>query len=329
MVLRAERASARLALLPLFQREVRVPSLHATGVDAEIARVEEAIPSPPRGDRGWTLRFDGIHSETIRSVRVGKLLIVGQGSGTVGFVKQLRGGPSELLDSEVAFADADVSLDGTQLLGDMGAAPRPGVLTRWDQPNFTAWSKAVEAALREFESGPLQKDGGFDFVDRNRDGAVTSEELGTAAAYLRRAEYGVFALGDPGDQTGDLTGTHVQWRHQKGVAKVTSPVLLDGRLVVVQDGGMVTSTEADTGRIVFERERLGADGGGDYFASPITDGMQVCFCSLRGVVTIAGAGEAFSVLRQVKLGETISATPALVGPRLYVRSTGSLWLFSE
>lgn len=118
-VLRADRASARLAVLPLFQREVRVPSLHATGVAAEIARVEEAIPSPPRGDRGWTLRFDAIHSETIRSVRVGKLLIVGQGSGTVGFVKQLRGGPSELLDSEVAFADADVSLDGTQLLGDM------------------------------------------------------------------------------------------------------------------------------------------------------------------------------------------------------------------
>jgi hypothetical protein len=57
--------------------------------------------------------------------------------------------------------------------------------------------------------------------------------------------------------------------------------------------------------------------------------MQVCFCSLRGVVTIAGAGEAFSVVRQVNLGETISATPALVGPRLYVRSTGSLWLFSE
>ncbi|MEG0184448.1 MAG: hypothetical protein RR704_13465, partial [Stenotrophomonas sp.] len=112
-VLRAERASARLALLPLFQREVRVPSLHATGVAAEIARVDEAVPSPPRGDRGWTLRFDAIQSQSIRSVRIAKLLIVGKGSGTVGFVKQLRGGPSELLESEVAFDDADVSLAGT------------------------------------------------------------------------------------------------------------------------------------------------------------------------------------------------------------------------
>ena len=42
--------------VPLFQREVRVPRLQATGVSAEISRVEEAIPSPPRSDQGWTLR---------------------------------------------------------------------------------------------------------------------------------------------------------------------------------------------------------------------------------------------------------------------------------
>jgi hypothetical protein len=89
---------------------VRVPRLQATGVSAEISRVEEAIPPPPRSDQGWTLRFDAIHSDSIRSARFGKLLIIGQGQGTVGFLKQLRGGPSELFDSEVSFSDADTSL---------------------------------------------------------------------------------------------------------------------------------------------------------------------------------------------------------------------------
>ena len=42
-------------------------------------------------------------------------------------------------------------------LGDMGAVPRPGVLTRWDQPNFTGWTEAVDRALQEFQSGPLEK----------------------------------------------------------------------------------------------------------------------------------------------------------------------------
>jgi len=179
------------------------------------------------------------------------------------------------------------------------------------------------------EAVPLQNDGAFSFVDRDRDGFVTPEELTTATAYLRRAEYGLFALRDPVSQTGDVSETHVQWRHQKGIAKVTSPVLVDGRLIVVQDGGMVTATEAGTGRIVFERERLGADGGGEYFASPISDGRRVCFGSLRGVVTIAEAADTLTIVHQVKLDGPIAATPALVGPRLYVRTAATLHAFGE
>lgn len=118
-VLHADRASARLAVLPLFRREVRVPYLQATGVSAEIERVQDVVPSPPRGDQGWTLRFDAIHSDSIRSARFGKLLLQGGGSGTVGFVKQLRGGPSQLLDSQVEFNDAFASYDGVQLLSGM------------------------------------------------------------------------------------------------------------------------------------------------------------------------------------------------------------------
>lgn len=200
-------------------------------------------------------------------------------------------------------------------------------------PGFESLLLAADAdkdgKLTFQEAVPLQGDGAFSFVDRDRDGLVTAGELSAAAAYLRRAEYGLFAVRDPVSQTGDLTGTHVLWRHQKGIAKVTSPVLLDGRLIVVQDGGMVTATEASSGRIVFERERLGPDGGGDYFASPISDGRRVCFASLRGVVTIADAGEALTVVHQARLDGPLAATPALVGPRLYVRTASKLYAFGE
>ncbi|MGE6331593.1 hypothetical protein [Stenotrophomonas sp. NPDC077659] len=125
-VFHADRASARLALWPLFRREVRVPRLEAAGVSAEVTRVEDAVPPPPRGNQGWTLRFDAIHSESIAHARLGKLLIIGRGSGTVGFRKQLRGGPSQLYDSQVAFRDAIASYDGVQLLDAMKVEARFG-----------------------------------------------------------------------------------------------------------------------------------------------------------------------------------------------------------
>ncbi|KAB7771079.1 hypothetical protein [Xanthomonas maliensis] len=117
-VFHAERASARIALWSLFRREVRLPWLHADGVSAEVDRADQAIPPPPRGDRGWTLRFDVISSQSIRSARFGKLLIAGHGHGRVGFLKQLKGGPSELFPSEAGFREAVVSYGGVQVFND-------------------------------------------------------------------------------------------------------------------------------------------------------------------------------------------------------------------
>ncbi|MCC4605726.1 hypothetical protein [Xanthomonas campestris] len=114
-VFHADRAHARIALLALFRREVRLPWLHATNVSAEVDRSDTPIPPPPRGNRGWTLRFDAITSNSIRSARLGKLLIAGNGHGKVGFLKQLKGGPSELFASEAGFEDAVVSYDGVQI----------------------------------------------------------------------------------------------------------------------------------------------------------------------------------------------------------------------
>ena len=148
-VLHAERASARLALWPLFRREVRVPRLQATGVSAEVTRVEDVVPPPPRGNQGWTLRFDAIHSDSIQHARFGKLLIIGKGSGTVGFRKQLRGGPSELYDSQVSFADASASYDGVQLLDAMKVEARFGYPWHYrDQAPGIAKFEIIHGALK-------------------------------------------------------------------------------------------------------------------------------------------------------------------------------------
>ena len=59
-----------------------------------------------------------------------------------------------LSDNETDLSDVS---NWIERLGDTGAAPRPGVLTRWDQPNFSSWSQSVDHALQEFQGSSLQK----------------------------------------------------------------------------------------------------------------------------------------------------------------------------
>lgn len=117
-ILRADRASARISVPALFRREVRIPRIEATGVRAIVTRAQTAIEPPPRSDRGWTLRLDAIHSDSIRSGVFGNVVIAGKGSGTVGFLKQMKGGPSELFDSNARFEQAIVRVDGVTVLDD-------------------------------------------------------------------------------------------------------------------------------------------------------------------------------------------------------------------
>src|SRR5690606_38852919 len=67
---------------------------------------------------GWMLRFDRIASDSVRQGEFDGLRLEGQGSARVGFVKQLRGGPMELLPSQARFQKARLVHDGEEVLRD-------------------------------------------------------------------------------------------------------------------------------------------------------------------------------------------------------------------
>ena len=130
---------------------------------------------------------------------------------------------------------------------------------------------------------------------------------------ISQSDFGLFALRDPGEAIGDLSATHVAWKHQKGIAKVSSPLLYRNRLWVIADGGLMTCTDPATGRIIFDRERLGANAGGDYFASPVAADGRIFLCSSRGTVSVIEAADTLNVILQTSLGAPIHATrPSLV-----------------
>lgn len=114
----AARASGRIALLPLFSRELRMPSIDADDVSATIDRVEQEMPPPPARDGGWWLRFDRIATDSPRQLRIGAFDVAMQGRAQFAFTKQLRGGPLEVQPSSAALTDLVVRAGEQAVLRD-------------------------------------------------------------------------------------------------------------------------------------------------------------------------------------------------------------------
>jgi outer membrane protein assembly factor BamB len=160
-------------------------------------------------------------------------------------------------------------------------------------------------------------------ADRDKDGVCTQAEWEGLRAFVAANKSNVLAL-RPGGQ-GDVTETHLAWKGHEGIPEMPSPLLYRGRLWFVRNGGMVTSYEPATGRVILDRQRLGVEG--QYAASPVAAGGRIFTASELGTVTVLAAGDTLDVLARNELGERILATPALARDTLYVRTEKHLWAF--
>ena len=172
----------------------------------------------------------------------------------------------------------------------------------------------------------------FDDYDINHDGGITQEEWnGSLDSYLAsQPKSRIIAVGS--GATGDAT-SKVVWENRKGASEVPSPVVHEGRAYTVRNGGVLTCLEASTGRIVYQ-ERLGANG--QYLASPVvavSNGRaDLLLSSEKGVISVVPTGDSFRVVKQVDLGNPISATPVLDGTReriYYVRTETTINAFAS
>ena len=88
--------------------------------------------------------------------------------------------------------------------------------------------------------------------------------------------------------------------------------------------------DARTGKEVYAQERAAAPG--RYWASPVAANGHIYLTSLEdGTITVlkAGADAPEVVAKNPKLGERVSATPAIADDTLYVRTAGHLYAFAE
>lgn len=122
------------------------------------------------------------------------------------------------------------------------------------------------------------------------------------------------------DGQGDVTDSHVVWKFGKGVPATASPLLVDGLIYMVTDGGALTCLEAATGTRVWKHSI-----GGNYAASPIYADGRLYFLNQRGKTTVLKPGRTFEVLAVNKLAGGFMASPAVVGKALLLRTRTHLY----
>ena len=180
-------------------------------------------------------------------------------------------------------------------------------------------------------------------LDKNKDGRVTPEELGSwiqadadGDGVVSEREYTTFLSGgalpsvllaiDPTGQ-GDLTETGVLWRYRRGLPLVPSPIVYRGSLYLVKEGGILTALDATTGALLKQVRLLGALD--NYFASPVAADGKLYLTSQAGHVVVVRAKSDLEILAVNDLDEECFATPAVAPGRLYVRTRSTLWCFGE
>ena len=111
----------------------------------------------------------------------------------------------------------------------------------------------------------------------------------------------------------------------KGLPYVPSPLVVDGYLYLLGDGGILKCVDWKTGKEVYEERLDGVKGSSKFFSSPVyADGKIYCG-SQQGDVIVVKAGPKFEQLSANALDSAIYATPAIGHGRVYVRTEKSLW----
>lgn len=122
---------------------------------------------------------------------------------------------------------------------------------------------------------------------------------------------------------GEVNESRVAWRHNKGTAYVTSPILVGDYLYLVSDAGIVTCLDAKTGTLVYEGGRVPVPA--TFRASAVSFGDKILLTSEDGDTFVIRAGPKHEVLATNPIGEPVWASAALANGTIYLRGANSVF----
>jgi outer membrane protein assembly factor BamB len=196
------------------------------------------------------------------------------------------------------------------------------------QPDIAPWEEALgqdadgDGKLSGEEVRGTYAQGYLGFTDLDHDGFYDAEDW----AYFRAAitsENGVLAIKLGGD--GDMTEENVVWDYRRSVPQLPSPLVYDGVLYMINDGGIVTTFDPATGEVLDQGRLRGAVDA--YYASPVAADNKLYFVSELGLVAVVQPGGSIDEVVVSDLDDLTYGTPAIADERIYLRTRNTLYCF--
>lgn len=123
----------------------------------------------------------------------------------------------------------------------------------------------------------------------------------------------------PGDPQKHVDATIAYPIEGKPLPYVVTPVAHGSLLFLWSDQGVVTCTDAPTGKVLW-REKVG----GKFFGSPVRVRDRIYCISRDGEVVVLAAADHYKLLGRNELGEPSQSTPAVADGVMYLRTLSQL-----
>jgi outer membrane protein assembly factor BamB len=122
---------------------------------------------------------------------------------------------------------------------------------------------------------------------------------------------------------GEIQSKGVAWSYSKGGPYVTSPIAVDDYLYVPLDRGTLTCYEAQTGKVIYDKQELGTRK--TITASPVVADGKIYIQTEDGECYVVRQGPKFEILAVNRLDEVFCASPAVSGGKLFLRGRKHLY----
>lgn len=209
----------------------------------------------------------------------------------------------------------------------VGLDPANGV-NRWkvDRPRRANWtSPTLWRGADGRELALLQSSKGVAAVDPATGATVWSYDQGASTVPSTTVAGGRLYVPSNGltvlEPAGPGQPPKQVWRSGQLRPGTASPVVVDGQVLVLNDGGILTAGSAEDGRRLWQLRLKG-----DMTATPVASGGHLFCVNEAGLVQVVRLGAAEGKLvGELPLGQTVLGTPSVAQGSLWLRSDSRLW----